>query len=157
MLQTIVLEILAAAVVYICIAVTIQRKLVDMPKMYAMQAEMQLKSKELQELSKSGASQDILMQKQSEVSKLLMTSMKSQFKPILVVVPMFLVVYYYLLPLGFGGQAFPTIIVPLLGTLSYQRVFFYTVFVLGLVLSLSLQWNDKRKMAKPVPVAGTPT
>ena len=66
-------------------------------------------------------------------------SMRSSMKPMLVVMPMFLIVYYVALPallLGMGVAA-----------KSGQSLFFYTVFALGLVSSAVVLLYD-RSMAK---------
>ncbi len=156
MINTVVLEILVAAVAYICIAITVQRRLSNMPKMYAMQAAVQVKAKELNDMAKAGADQAVLMAKQKEMSAMLMSSMKYQIRPLLVVLPMFLIVYYYLLPLGFANAPFPHISILSL-TLTYKTLFFYTVFILGLVISLSLTFRDKRRYGGAPVQPGTTT
>lgn len=155
----ITLELIAAAVAYICIAVPLQRKLTNMPKMYAAQAEMNAKTKELNDLAKSGASNEVLMAKQKELSGILMSSMKFQMKPLLVLAPFSILVYYVLLPMAFAAQPF-TLVIPLLSyALTYKQFFFLSCLVLGLVVSLTLQMRDKKRIAASMPIVqqGTTT
>ncbi len=136
-------EIIAIGVIYSILTVVLQRKLSDMKGMYAIQEEIKKRSAELQRLAKENADVKILEAKQKEVMGMLGKSMKNQFKPMLVVFPMFLLVYYVALPWAFGASATVTIFG---NSMGYQTLFIYTVFVAGIVVSMSLMTLDKRKL-----------
>ncbi len=150
-----IIEILVVAVIYISIAITAQRKLSNVAAVYEIQDQMQQKSRELSEMAKSNADKALLMQKQQEISQLLGQSMKNSFKPMLVVLPMFFLTYYVLLPAGFANAPFPQFSI-LSVNMTYQNLFFYTVFILGLVISISLSFRDKANLRKSRMTAGAP-
>jgi len=141
------IEIIIIGVAYALLAVTVQRKLSNMKKMYEMQDSIKEKSNELMELTKKGNTDKALLDaKQKEVMGMVSQSMKFQLKPMFVVFPLFLVVYYWALPAGIG---------PLAGTqtftmfnLDYKTLFIAVTFLVGLTVSMGLMQLDKRKMKK---------
>jgi uncharacterized membrane protein (DUF106 family) len=132
--------IIVIGVVYTLSSVLLQRKLSNPKRTREVQAQIKQLTNELNALVKGNASKDQQAAKQSEVMKLMGESMRTSMKPMLVVMPVFLVVYYVMLPalpLGAG-----------VGAKNVQTLFFYTVFALGLVSSMVILLYDKRMTKK---------
>ena len=89
------------SVAYVMLSVFLQRRLVNMRRVMEVQEAIKTKTKELTDMGKGGADQASLAAKQKEITALLSESMRSQMKPMFVVLPMFLVLYYLLLPAFF--------------------------------------------------------
>ena len=141
------IEITIIAIVYVMFSVYVQRRLIDMKHMQEVQETIKQKSKELNEMSKNKASQEVLLAKQKEITSLLSKSMSSQLKPMFVVLPIFFVVYYLVFPAVFTTN--PSITVPVLAlTLNYKSYFIMVAFVVGLALSLGLMLRDRIRFAK---------
>lgn len=139
------IEVTLVAVAYVLISISLQRKLANPRRTYEVQDIIKKKTKELTELSKNSATQAQMAAKQKEITGLLSESMKSQLKPMFVVLPLFLVLYYLVFP-----SIFPvTLTVSLLSmNLGYKTYFIAIAFVLGFVISMSLMAYDKAKMKK---------
>ena len=133
------------AVAYVLLSVFLQRKLVNMRRVSEVQEIIKKKTKELTEMSKSGADQAALSAKQKEITSLLSESMRSQFKPLFVVLPLFLVLYYLVLPTVFPP---PLNISVFSMTLDYRAYFILVSFVLGFILSTVLMYRDRVRVRK---------
>jgi len=145
-LSAVGIEIFAASIIYVAVSVFLQRKLSDMKKVYAIQEETKIKSKELNDLAKANASKEEMMKKQQELMALVQQSMRAQIKPMLVILPLFFVVYYVLLPYAFAGQQF---VFYLMGMkLGYKLFFIFVAFVLGFASSIAFMIYDRMKIAK---------
>jgi len=127
----------------VVLSVVIQRKLSNPKRARELQAKMKRLSKELQELSSSG-SKEVLTAKQNEIMALMKENMGMMIKPMLVALPLFFILYYVVLPAGFGGFAGETFtfIVPL----NYTGLFFVTVLICGIISSLIITVYDRKKM-----------
>lgn len=151
------IEVTVVAVAYVVLSVILQRKLANPRRTYEVQDIIKKKTNELTELSKNKADQAVLAAKQKEITGLLSESMKSSMKPMFVVLPIFLVLYYLVFPNVFS----PTLTVQLFSwNLGYKTYFVVIAFVLGFVISTSLMVYDKAKMKKAARIAlqeGTPT
>jgi uncharacterized membrane protein (DUF106 family) len=127
--------ILIIAVVYALGSVALQRKVSNAKKLRQTQSKVQKVSKELNEMVKNKASQEAIAAKQKEMMPLLSESMKSSIKPMFVILPLFLVVYYVLVPaLPFASG----------NVKSVQGFFFIAVFVIGFIAAIILMINDRR-------------
>ena len=141
-----ILEIITlVAVAYVLVSVFLQRRLVNMKRVYEVQDLIKKKTNELTELGKGGADQAAMAAKQKEITGLLSESMKSQLKPMFVVLPLFLVLYYLVFPNFFSAAATVSLFSM---TLSYKTYFVAISFVVGLVISTSMMVLDKAKMKK---------
>lgn len=139
------IEVTILALAYVAFSITMQRKLTNPKRTYEIQREIQEKTKELNEMSKNKASPDQLAKKQKEVTTLLSESMRSQMKPMFVILPIFFVVFYLVFPAAFPSN--PNVTVPVVSwTLNYKTYFIAVSFVLGFVLSMGLMLNDKIKL-----------
>jgi uncharacterized membrane protein (DUF106 family) len=138
-----------AAIAYVLLSVFLQRRLVNMKRVYEVQEIIKRKTKELTDMGKAGADQAALAAKQKEITGLLSESMKSQLKPMFVVLPLFLVLYYLVLPAVFP----PPLSVSLFSmTLDYRAYFILVSFVLGFVLSTALMVRDKSRASKAAKI-----
>ncbi len=141
------IEITVIAVVYVLFSVFTQRKLIDMKRMQEVQEVIKAKSKELNDMAKQRVSQEVLMAKQKEITTLLGQSMKSQLKPMFVVLPIFFVMYYLVFPAVFVTN--PNVTVPIISmTMNYKSYFILVAFVLGLLLTGVLMLRDRMRLAK---------
>lgn len=147
-MQIIEYVLIAVSVIYALVAVFLQRKLSNMDKMYELQDSIKVKSNELMELTKQGTSKEVLDAKQKEVMSMVSQSMRFQLKPMFVVFPLFLIVYYVALPAVFA---------PMVGTstfdifgfsLNYQTLFIAVTFVVGFGLSMTLMSLDKKRLKR---------
>lgn len=143
-MEMIAVELGIGALLYILLSLLLQRKFGNPMRLAEIQTIMNKKYKELTELSKT-ADQALLSAKQKEITPLMSEMMKIQYKPMFVVMPVFLVIYYLILPALFPTS--PT--VQLLSfTLSYKNYFIAVSFVAGLALSLCVSAYDKARVAK---------
>ena len=141
----ITLLIVLIAVLYTLFSFVIQRKMANMKKVYEMQEIIKQKSKELSDMVKNGAKNEELMLKQREVMSLASKSMINQMKPMIIILPLFLVVYYWLLPLIFPTH--PAVIIDGV-KIAYNNFFIIVVFIFGLILSFSVMLIDRSKRKK---------
>lgn len=139
----IVLILISLALGYTVLAIALQRKLSNPKKMRHLQNKSNQLSKELKELMKNKAPQEVMANKQKELMPLMSESMKTQMKPMLVVLPLFFLVWYVLLPMAFGQYSSDTInfIVPL----GYKGIFFLVLFIGGMISSISIMVYDRKK------------
>jgi uncharacterized membrane protein (DUF106 family) len=136
------LLVVAIAVAYSLASVALQRKLTNPKRNREIQYNMQKISKELNELIKRNAAQEEIKAKQAELMPLMSTSMKSQFTPMFVILPIFLVLYYWFIPhlLVFMPQVFASVT-----KAEVLELFFIVVFVLGFASSFAVLAYDKKK------------
>jgi uncharacterized membrane protein (DUF106 family) len=142
-MPTIILEITLIAVVYALSVVLLQRKLTNIDRMYEIRARMNDKTKRLTNLVKNNASKEEISQEQKELMDISTESMKLQLKPLLVVFPMFLLLYYVLLPKFFNMST--TLSIDSF-TLSYHTFFVILLFVIGLIFSTSFSIYDRKRL-----------
>jgi len=135
-------ELIFGAALYVALSVFLQRKLANPKRMREIQEIIKQKSKELTELSKANADKDLLMSKQKELTPLLAESMKLQFKPMLVILPIFIVIYYIFLPMLF---VHPGTLQFLSFKLSYQTYFIVYAVLLGFIASAVVMIYDRKK------------
>ena len=142
-----ILYLMLIGIVYALIAIVIQRKLTNPLKSIEVQIIMQERLKEIKDLA--ATDKELYTKKQQEVSKMMMDNMKQQFKPLIVTFPMFLGVFYWLLPYLFSGFLATTPELTILSMpLTYSQFFIAIIFVIGMVASLTLQSRDKKKVIK---------
>lgn len=139
----ITIELTAIAAVYALFVILLQRKLINIDKMYELRARMNDKTKSLTDLVKNNASKEDISQKQKELMDISMESMKSQFKPLIVVFPIFLMLYYVALPRFFNMTATMTLVS---FTISYGEFFVILLFVMGIIYSTSFTLYDRKRL-----------
>jgi uncharacterized membrane protein (DUF106 family) len=142
----IAIAIVIIAAAYAISSVILQRKINHPTKMREMQTRMNALTKEMVAKMKSKEDYSHL---QAEHNKLMAATMKNTFKTMAVTLPIFALLYYVMLPMGFGAFKGDTVnfIIPL----NYQSLFFWTAFALGMVVSFGLMARDKVKAKKNAP------
>ena len=144
------LLIIAVGIAYVAVTIVLQRKLVNPMRQQELQDKIRTISNDLSALIKTNATKEEIAKKQSEVTPLMMESMKMSFKPMLVIFPLFLIVWLVALPAAFNSYSAYT--VNFIETLHYKGLFFVTSLLLGVSVSMVLMVIDrnthkKRKMA----------
>lgn len=138
--------IVALAVIYTVSSVFLQRKLSNPKRMRQIQRTIKEHSKKLNEMIKNKATKDEITAKQSEIMPLMSESMKNQMKSMLVIFPIFLLLYYELLPQLAGVMGFAKDSVNLLGfALNYQTFFFVIIFMTGIISTITIMLYDRKK------------
>ena len=144
MISIFILELISAGLVYAVFSVIIQRKVSNIDKMYEIRARMNKHTKDLMAMTKAGASKDAISAKQKDLTTTSMESMKNQMKPMLIILPIFAVVYYFLIPVSFSKLG---ISVTLLGfNLNYQLLFLLITFISGAILSMLFSLRDRKRL-----------
>lgn len=136
--ESAMIAIVLIAIAYAIVNITVQRKISNAKRMRQINAQMTKLSKELNDMIKNKANQAEIEAKQKEMMPMLKESMMSSFKPMFVILPMFALVYYVLIPM------LPFSVGHVKGV---QELFFITVFIVGFVLAMVLLVRD-RKIAK---------
>jgi uncharacterized membrane protein (DUF106 family) len=133
--------VIVIAVVYTAVSILAQRKLSNPKRMREIQYKAKMMQKEMNEMLKNKAPQEQLMAKQKEFMPLMGEQLKSSMKPMMVILPLLLVVYYVLmpvLPLGAGNLN------------SSKELFFIVVFALGIVSAIVIMVYDRAKTKKEI-------
>ncbi len=144
MINAIEIIVVGSAVAYVAFSVFMQRKLVNMKRLRELQVAIKKKSNELNELARSHGDPQLLMAKQREIMPLLSESMKLQLKPMLVILPILLVIYYVFMPLFI-----PNIKLDMLGmALTAQEFFIVFTVIFGLVASVITLFYEKKMQKK---------
>jgi uncharacterized membrane protein (DUF106 family) len=137
------LEIVGFAALYSIVAILIQRVIVDTKKMRELNLQVRELQKEMNELVKSKAPQEHIMNKNKEMMPLLSETMKKQMKPMLVLLPLSLIVYGAVVPFIFAGAKGTYI--DFIWKLSYTTFFIVSLFIIGFVIAMFVQVYDKKK------------
>jgi uncharacterized membrane protein (DUF106 family) len=143
------LTIIALSLAYTLISVILQRKLTNPKRNREIQATIKLHTKELNALVKSNASKEQIAKKQGEVMPLMSESMRSSMKPMLVILPMFFVVYYMALPALPAQLGLTTAD----AAKTVQSLFFWVVFVFGILSSVVVLIYDRIATKKEAAAA----
>ena len=98
---------------------------------------------------KSNASKEQIAKKQGEVMPLMSESMRSSMKPMLVILPMFFVVYYMALPALPAQLGLTTAD----AAKTVQSLFFWVVFVFGILSSVVVLIYDRIATKKEAAAA----
>lgn len=130
--------IIAIGVAYTLVSVFLQRKLSNPRKVREIQTRIKRLSEDMNAMVKAKAPNEQISARQKELMPLVGESMKAQMKPLLVITPFFLIIYYLLLP----ALPMSTWNVQ---TASVQEIFFITVFALGILSSVFVMVYDKKK------------
>ena len=139
-----IIVLVAIGIAYVVTSTFLQRKLTNPKRMREIQAKIQSISKEMNALVKNKAAQEEIAAKQKELMPLMSENMKVSFKPMLALLPIFLLLYYVLLPAGFKSVASDYVV--LFGLkLGYLGLFFATVLILGLAKSVVIMIYDRKK------------
>ena len=140
-----VIILIAIGIAYVAFSTFAQRKVGNPKKMRELQQRMNALSKELNQLVKSNAPKEEIAKKQSELMPLMSENMKTSIKPMLVILPVFFLLYYLVLPTTFHSITNEYVL--FLGSmkLNYLGVFFACVFILGIATSIIIMIYDRKK------------
>lgn len=133
--------------IYVALSIVLQRKLSNPKRLREIQEIIKEKTKELNELAKSRADPKALADKQKELMPLLNETMKLQFKPLLVVLPIFIALYYLILPMAFKPYSSARFSFLSL-SLNYQLYFVLFTFLFGIIASAVVALYDRAKAKK---------
>ncbi len=142
-----IIMLIVIGVAYVGFSIFAQRKVGNPKKMRELQQRMNALSKELNALIKQNAPKEEISKKQSELMPLMSENMKTSIKPMLVILPVFFLLYYLILPTAFNPIAHDYMPFLFSMKLNYLGVFFACVFILGIGTSIVIMIYDK-KMAK---------
>ncbi len=145
-----IIALIAIAILYVSFSVFAQRRIANYKRIKEIKKEMDAKMKELRAFEKD-VSKEIVELKQKEITELASESMKHQIKPTLIILPIFFLLFYVLLPMLFPATLTVTV---LSYTLPYKTFFIAASFVLGMLSSILLAAYE-RVTAKKQAVANT--
>ena len=126
------LELLAVAVGYSLLLVAFQRLLVDVDRMYELRAHINKHQKNLMEMAKNNASKEEMGEKQKLLIAATTESFKMQIKVMVVTLPIYAVLYYFVLPKYFGSA-------PNLQVLSFSLSYRWSFIIFSIILTFALQ------------------
>ncbi len=140
------LEIAVIAVLYVLLSVSIQRKLGNIKRIKEIKKEMNM---HMADLKKAGStmSKDEFAAKQKRITTLASESMRHQIKPTFIVLPIFFLLFYVVLPYLFPASTTPQIKV-LSYSLTYGQFFIAIAFVVGILSTILIGIYDRMAAAK---------
>lgn len=154
MISIVAIELIGIGALYALSSITLQRKLINVDKMYEIRAELNAKQKELLQMSKSNSDRESITAKYRELNKLMSESMKNQIKPTFVILPAFLLLYYVLLPTLIPTHPSYTIfpqpinlaLITIPNVWGYRAVAVATAVIVGIVLSIAFSVYDRKRL-----------
>jgi uncharacterized membrane protein (DUF106 family) len=145
------IEIIIAGIAYALFSFGAQKKLANLNKVYEIRSMMSQEQKKLMELIKSNAPKTEIDDRQKHIMSMMSESMKYQIKGMIVVIPLFFIIYYYLLPMGFSSSNISIMLFSI--NLNYQNIFLITSFIFGMLIFVvySRIAGNRAKATQPVP------
>lgn len=143
MLSTLQLELIGVAITYSLLLAIVQRILIDVDKMYEIRAHMNKHQTHLMKMVKENATKEQLAEKQKILMDASTESMKMQLKPMIVTLPIYAILYYFILPHYFSGVSNFQI---LSFSLSYRIAFILASIILTLILQQLISLYDRRRL-----------
>jgi uncharacterized membrane protein (DUF106 family) len=144
--QYLIWIIVALAIGYAAFSIFIQRKLSNPKRIREIQRKVNENQKKLNEMIKSGAPKEAIQAKQKDLMPNMSEMMKYQIKPMLVILPSFVLLYWILLPnlISSLGASKSTINF-ILPNVTYQSFFIILEFIIGIAVSIVVMVYDRRK------------
>ncbi|MCL5100970.1 MAG: hypothetical protein M1122_03395 [Candidatus Marsarchaeota archaeon] len=136
-------ELIVVSLIYVSISVILQRKLTNVDRMYEIRAMVNTKTKALMELSKRNDTQ-AMASLQKELSKLSQESLIQQMKPMVVVLGVFALLYYIMLPMLFSSII--STVTFLTFNVNYRTFFVAIAFVVGIISSFAISMYDRKRL-----------
>lgn len=134
------LIIVAIAFVYTIIIVALQRKLSNAKRLRDIQAHISVVTKEMNKMMKDKVPEAQILAKQKEVMPLLKESMMLSMRSMVVILPMYVIMLYVIIPhISLGTSA---------TTSSIRNFFIIVVIALGLVAAIIMMVYDKSQVKK---------
>lgn len=128
--------ILSITLVYVTATLFIQRKLSNMKRVREIQLKITTLNTELKDMVKRNAASEELNAKYRDIMPLMNEQMRAQFKPIFITIPLFLLVYYVLIPALPFYSIDPT---------SIKTLFFWSTVGMGGIAAIVILFYDKKK------------
>jgi uncharacterized membrane protein (DUF106 family) len=131
-------------IAYAIFSLKVQRKLTNPQKTREIQGRIQQLTKEMNEMAKR---REDITAKQAELMPLFKESMQLQMKGMFVILPIFFIIYYGLIPLAFGAfnnTYFNIYIIPF----TYSTLFIGSAVVAALIMNVFVMMMDKAKAKK---------
>jgi len=125
------------AIAYTAISIAVQRLLTNPKRMREIQAKVQTMQKDMNDMMKRNAPQEQLAAKQREFMPLLGEQMKNSMKPLFIIFPMLLAVYYVIIP------HIP--IIPASMVANTKSFFFIIVLIMGIASAVVVLLYDRQK------------
>ncbi len=141
---SVVLIIILIGIGEIALSTLLQRKLGNPKKAREIQAHMNRVSKELKELIKNKAPKDIVSSKQKEIMPLANASMKLSLKPMIVLFPLFIVIYYVVIGMFLSG--WQKYVINFIIPLHYKGFFIAFVLIFGMTVGVIISLYDRKKI-----------
>ena len=126
---------------YAIFSLKVQRKLTNPQKTREIQTKIQQLTKEMNEMAKR---REDITAKQAELMPLFRESMQLQMKSMFVILPIFFIVYYGLIPFAFGAFN-NTIIKIYIIPFTYSTLFIASAVIAALILSTIVMTLDRAK------------
>lgn len=137
------IELIAVAILYSVILVAVQRLLINVDRMYEIRAHMNKHQKNMMDLAKKNASKEEMAEVNAKLMQMTTESMKMQFKPMVITLPLYAVLYYLVLPNYFS--AVPNIAI-FSFSVSYRLAFIVVSIILTLVMQQLISFYDRRRL-----------
>ncbi|MEM3841074.1 MAG: hypothetical protein QXN59_00030 [Candidatus Micrarchaeaceae archaeon] len=138
------LAIIAIGLAYTALSIFAQRKISDPRKIRAAQAKMKYHTAMLNEMVKNKRPQEEILAKQREIMPMMTESMKLQMKSTMIIIPIFFLLYYVLMPALFGSISKETATFIVSG-LNYRSLFFAVVLLSGMISAIIIMLYDRKK------------
>jgi uncharacterized membrane protein (DUF106 family) len=143
---TIPVIIILFGIIYAAFTFVIQRKVSNIKRVNEITKKMKEHQKEFMEMVKSKAPDADIKKKQNEMMALMNESMKHQMKAMIIVLPLFLVVYYWVLPVFMGTLGVTSTSANIISTpikLTYPLLFIVAAFITGILLLILVTIRDR--------------
>lgn len=140
----VILVIIFIGIIEITLSTVLQRKLGNPKKAREIQAHMNKVSKELKELVKNNAPKDIVSSKQKEIMPLANASMKLSLKPMIILFPLFIFIYYVIIGMYLSG--WQKYVINFIVPLHYKGFFIVFVLIIGMGTGVIISLYDRKKI-----------
>ncbi len=141
--MNVALIIVVIAILDVAMSTALQRTLGNPKKARSIQRKLNKINKELKELMKNNAPHEHVMAKQKEMMPHFNESMKNSMKPMIVIFPALLLVYYVLI--GVFLSSWQKYVINFIFPMGYKELFIAVVFILGLIVGISIALYDRKK------------
>ncbi len=139
------LAVVLLAIAYAVFTLKVQRRLVHPQKTKDLQQRIQKLTKEMNEMAKRN--EDIAA-KQAELMPLMKESMNSQLKVMIVILPIFLIIYDLIIPMLFGGYMAQQVSLLFINGPVIGLEFIGVAALFGLIINGAMALVNKKKQAQ---------
>ncbi len=136
-------------IAYALFILKVQRRLTNPQKTRDIQSKIQSLTKEMNEMAKR---REDVTAKQAELMPLFKESMQLQMKSMFVILPIFFIIYYGLIPIAFGAFTNSYLTVYAI-PFSYGTLFIGSAVIAALIMNVAIMMRDKAKAKKAKAIA----